>query len=172
MRDAGPADAAPDVELGVLRGAYGVKGWVRVQPHASDAEVLRLVRTWRLRDLNGARRDVAVLGLKSHPHGLVVQLDGITTPEAADALRGTAIEVSRAAFPALDDGQYYWFDLLGLQVVDRAGKSLGTVSGLQSNGVQELLEVGGLLIPMLPQYVDRIDVPGGRIEVDWDVEWS
>jgi 16S rRNA processing protein RimM len=169
-------DALPStlVELGVVRGAYGVKGWVRVVPYDADAEVLQATRNWWLKRA-GVTRRLTVTGVRRHAASLLAKWEGCETPEAADALKGAEIAVPREDFPALAPGRYYWVDLIGARVFNRRGVELGEVRGLRSNGAQDLLEVGGagstFLVPLVDAYVDRIDPAQRRIEVDWEAEW-
>ncbi|MFN3566965.1 MAG: ribosome maturation factor RimM [Burkholderiaceae bacterium] len=162
------------IELGAVRGAYGVKGWVKIVPYDAGAEVLRTTRNWwLLRD--GARERLAVTAVRRHAALLLAKWAGCESPEAADAIRGAAIAVPREEFPALAPGRYYWVDLIGARVINRRGVDLGEVRGLRSNGAQDLLEVGTagstLLVPMVDAYVDRIDPARRRIEVDWEADW-
>lgn len=162
------------IELGAVRGAYGVKGWVRIEPFAADADVLRATRNWWL--LRGdVRQALAVTAVRRHGALLLAKWEGCETPEAADALKGATIAVSRADFPAPAAGQHYWVDLIGARVVNRRGVELGRVVGLRNNGAQDLLEVGAgqatLLVPMVESYVDRVDVAAHVVEVDWEADW-
>jgi len=165
-----PADL---VELGVLRGAYGVKGWVRLQPHSSQASVLRSCRRWWL--LSEPARAVEVTALRRHGAILVAKLQGCETPEQADQWRGVPVAVPRAEFPPAGEGEVYWVDLIGARVLNRSGVELGTVSDVLSSGAQELLEVrqGGqvLLVPMVERHVDEVDLAQRVVRVDWEADW-
>jgi len=168
------AQAPPDlVELGVLRGAFGVKGWLRVQPHSAQAEVLRACRHWWL--LGEQARPVRVTGVRRHGAILVAKLQGCESPEQADRWRGVRIGVSRAEFPPAGDGEVYWVDLIGARVVNRSGVELGTVGDVLSSGAQELLEVRQgervLLVPMVERHVDEVDLGGRLVRVDWEADW-
>ncbi len=161
------------VELGVLRGAYGVKGWVRLQPHSAQAPVLRACWNWWL--LGGPVRAVQVTAVRRHGAILVAKLQGCDTPEQADQWRGVPVAVSRAEFPPAGEGEVYWVDLIGARVVNRRGVELGTVSEVLSSGAQDLLEVRHgervLLVPLVERYVDEVD-PGERlVRVDWEADW-
>jgi len=196
-----PGVAVPGdlVEVGFLRGAYGLQGWVHVQPHSGDADVLRSARQWWLcpkAEHRGADAQAALLevaGVRSQGSGLVAKWQGCDDPESAEALKGCGISVSRASFPRLPQGQYYWVDLVGSRVVNRGGQELGEVAGMRSNGAHDLLEVkrtmpaqagaaqvgadgaaspGLLLIPMVPAYIDDVELAARRIRVDWEADWS
>lgn len=183
----GSAAAGDLVELGLVRGAYGLRGWVHVQPYSGEAEVLRKARQWWLLrpQAQGAAPTpwaaVEVTGVRVHGAGLVAKWRGCEEPEAAQAFKGWRIAVARAEFPRLPDGQYYWVDLIGACVINRSGQQLGTVRGLRNNGAQDLLEVeradageaaaNPILIPMVEAYVDAVDLVARQIRVDWDVQW-
>jgi 16S rRNA processing protein RimM len=170
------ADTPTDlVALGAVRGAYGVTGWVRIRPFDAEASVLTRSSRWWLQD-KGVVRTVEVSALKRHTDTLLAKWQGWDLPEAVDALRGATVCVPRAEFPPLPAGQYYWSDLIGLQVVNREGRALGIVQDLASNGAHELLQVAGesgtLLVPLVPAYVDEVDLAARVIRVDWQVDWS
>lgn len=185
--DGGNSPAAGLVELGRLRGAYGLRGWVRVQPHADDGEVLRRTRRWWLMPPHAkapppeARGPLQVTSLREQGAGLVAKWRGCDDPETAEQFKGWTVAVPRAAFPRLPDGQYYWVDLIGARVVNRGGQCLGVVRGLRSNGAQDLLEVerepavdaapNAILIPMVADYVDAVDLADRQILVDWELQW-
>ncbi|MGE5339494.1 MAG: ribosome maturation factor RimM [Gemmatimonadota bacterium] len=162
------------IELGAVRGAHGIRGWVRVVPYSADAEVLRSNRSWWLQR-DGAAEQIEVTGLRRHAGQLLAKWSGCETPEAAEALRGATVGVARSDFPAPPQGMYYWADLVGAKVVNRAGEELGRVRGLSNNGAQDLLEVVEdetvRLVPMIATYVDRIDVDAKTITVDWQRDW-
>ncbi len=161
------------VELGVLRGAYGVRGWVRVQPYSSQATVLRSASQWWL--IGDGALSVEASGVRRQGASLVAKLHGCETPEHAEALRGRVIAVSRASFPPAGEGEVYWVDLIGARVVNRRGIELGTVAEVTNNGAQDLLEVKQgerlLLLPMVEQYVDEVDLTQRMLKVDWEVDW-
>ncbi|NLZ41903.1 MAG: 16S rRNA processing protein RimM, partial [Comamonadaceae bacterium] len=93
------------------------------------------------------------------------------------ALRGARVFVSRAQFPNADADEYYWVDLIGLEVRNRRGERLGVVGGLLETGPQCVLCVTApdaaaeeLLIPFVAAHVDRVDLAARLIEVDWQRE--
>jgi 16S rRNA processing protein RimM len=101
---------------------------------------------------------------------------------AAESLRGARIFIPRSSFPTAADGEYYWVDLLGLQVVNREGLDLGQVRDLMSTGPQTVLVIeqvaeaeGGKpverMIPFVSAFVDGVDLPAKRITVDWQPDY-
>ena len=95
----------------------------------------------------------------------------------AEALKGVALAVPRSEFPPPAQGEFYWADLLGCRVVNRSGDHLGEVAGLRENSGGQWLEVsdglGGSvrLIPLVEQFVERVDLPQRIVRVDWNNEW-
>jgi 16S rRNA processing protein RimM len=158
-----------------------VHGWVRIVPHTPSADVLRSTRRWWLLG-PGAARLLQVSSVRRHGAGLVAKWEGCDSPEAADALKGVPIGVARGEFPRLEGQEYYWIDLIGLQVVNRGGRMLGVVKGLRSSAAHDLLEIepagqgsgagsAEILVPMVGDFVDGVDLEAGTIRVNWEPEW-
>jgi 16S rRNA processing protein RimM len=174
-----PADSPANlIELGAVRGAYGVRGWMRVAPFAIDGGVLEAVDDWWL--VRGSdRQRVTLESRRRHGAAILAKLLGCETKEAADALKGSTVAVARDRFPPLPEGQHYLGDLLGSRVVNRAGEVLGAVSGLRASeaaGVlRQWLEVADgtdtHLVPLVEPYVDEVDVAAKVVRVDWQRDW-
>jgi 16S rRNA processing protein RimM len=183
--DAGLPDDA--VEVGRIVGAWGVKGWIRVQPLSDDPQALLASRRWYLRTPEKEARHRAVplpaqlrvRQARAHGDAIVAEVQDVLDRDAAEALRGARILVARSSFPAPAVGEFYWVDLIGLDVVNRAGEPLGRVSGLLETGAHCVLQLQAparagarpkpveRLIPFVDAYVDTVDLAGGRIVVDW-----
>ncbi len=112
---------------------------------------------------------------------LVVTLAGVDERNAAQALTGSTVLLSRAAFPKVAKGEFYWVDLIGCDVVNRQGEPLGQVVGLIDTGVHSVLRVAPgdaptsheaeRLIPFVDAYVDKTDLKLRRIDVDWGLDF-
>lgn len=181
-----PADA---VEVGRVMGAWGIKGGIRVKPFAADPQALFASKRWFLRPPEGPRPAgtqapafpelLRIVTAKEHGDGVVATAQELADRNAAEALKGAAVFVSRASFPTPDDGEFYWIDLIGLQVHNRAGKGLGEVIGLIETGPHCVLriqpagaqtEAEEVLIPFVGAYVDGVDLAARRIAVDWEFD--
>lgn len=184
-------DLPPDaVEVGRVAGAWGVKGWLRVVAHADDPQALLASRGWFIRA--GARNAPArvvpqllrISDCRRHGDGVVATAHEIPDREAAEALQGARVFVSRASFPTTGADEYYWVDLIGLEVVNRHGESLGTVAGLLETGAHCVLRLqpdGGeqaaaatpdeRLIPFVNAYIDSVDLRARRIVADWGLDY-
>jgi 16S rRNA processing protein RimM len=173
-----PEDA---VEVGRIVGAWGVKGGLRVQPYAGTPQALFSSRRWFLRPAHSTAPAgvslpalLRVIQAREHGEGIVATVQDVADRDAAEALRGARIFVSRASFPTPEPGEYYWVDLIGLDVVNRDGLSLGEVTGLMDLGPHAVLQIrpaaprgSELLIPFVAAYVDDVDLEARRITVDW-----
>ena len=167
------------VELGRTAGAYGFRGWVRVQP-LETGEVLEAVRNWVLVDMTGTRTPVCVKGLRRHGTGLIAKWDGCESKEEADRLR-VKIGVMRSDFPEAGEDAVWAVDLEGCTAVSREGAELGVIRGVTSNGAQDLFvveyrdEAGehrSFLVPNVRDvYVVEINTADRRVVLDWDPSW-
>ncbi len=159
------------IVMGRIAGAYGVKGWLKINSFARPTEQVGDYRPWRLRD---QRRELEVspVAVKRQGKGLIVKLEGIDDRDQAEAMRGFEILVDRTQLPDPEAGHYYWTDLEGLQVVDTAGKALGQVDHLIAAGAADVMVIDGrerLLVPfVLNETVVRVDLNAGEIEIDWE----
>jgi 16S rRNA processing protein RimM len=155
--------------MGRVAGAYGVRGWVKALPQAGVQESLAQASEWWL----GGER-CRVVQAKRHSATVIAKLEGIDTPEQARSLKGREISVERAALPEAGEGHYYLADLLGLEVVNAEGRKLGVVRQWLTNGPQDVMEVAGdavRLVPWVPAVVKAVDLEAGLIEVDWGADW-
>jgi len=124
-----------------------------------------------------------VHGVRDQGDAIVALAPEIVDRDAAEALKGARIFISRASFPAPEDDEFYWVDLIGLSVFNREGAALGEVVGLIDTGPHCVLrvqppaaeerppEAGERLIPFVDAYVDSVDIPGRRIVVDWGLDY-
>lgn len=167
------------IELGRAAGAYGFRGWARVLPFDSG-EVLLAAKRWVLILPAGDRRELAVTAVRRHGKGFIAKWEGCESKEAADAMKGR-IAVRRADFPAAGEGKVWAADLIGCRAVGRDGTELGVITGIDSNGAQDLLVVtwtapdgrpAEFLIPVVKDvYLIEAQPEQGRVVVDWAPEW-
>ena len=191
MADAGwPADAP---EVGRIGDAWGLKGWFKVQSYASPPEAILSARRWHLRPSSRAPSTLhlpsvlEIREVREHGDGIVAIAEGIADRSGAEALRGARIYIGRASFPQAGVDEFYWADLVGLEVANRDGIVLGEVIGLIDTGPHSVLRIapprpaqdaGGpvaaadeRLIPFVSAYVDTVDLAGRRIVVDWGLDF-
>ena len=172
-----PADA---VEVGRIVGAWGIQGGIRVKPFSNDPQALFSSKRWFLEPPAVGRPGAVVPALlrivqaREQGDAIVATAQELPDRNAAEAVKGARVFVSRASFPTPDEDEYYWVDLIGLDVFDRGGRLLGRVDHLIETGPHCVLAVqepdagqAQRLIPFVAAYVDRVDIAGRRIEVDW-----
>lgn len=162
--------------MGEIVAAYGVRGWVRVKPFSEQPHTLLDQPTWWVRRREGDWRTLEVCEAREHSGSLIAQLDGISSRESAMQWKGALVGVPRGALPPIARGQIYQADLIGLDVVNRAGTPLGRVTAVRDFGAHPVLDVeheggGHRLIPFVPVYIDGVDLAAGRIDVDWEIDY-
>lgn len=166
--------------LGRIGAPYGIKGWVKLISFTEPRE--NLLSYQRLQVMLQGREQVLELdAAKPHGKGLVGHFATYDTPEAVRELTNLELYVEAAELPALDESDYYWHQLVGLQVVTEQGELLGRVSKMLETGANDVMVVdptaGSVdkhqrLIPWLPErVVKKVDLTAGTIQVDWDVDY-
>jgi 16S rRNA processing protein RimM len=177
-----PADA---IEVGRIADAWGVKGWFRVLPHSADPQALFSSKRWYLQPSERGAKTFSgtvllrVREAKDHSDTVVARADGVEDRAAAETLKGARVFVPRSSFPTAAADEFYWVDLMGLDVVNREGVHLGRVHDLIATGPQTVLvleyEAEGKklerMLPFVDAYVDRVDLQARRIEVDWQPDY-
>jgi 16S rRNA processing protein RimM len=202
-----PEDA---VEVGRVLDAWGVKGGIKVQPFSSDPQALFCTKKWFLRPADPAPgalarppsaaaaakaqaptappprlrapRFLQVKQAREQGDIVVVTAEGLDDRNAAEALRGARVFVSRAAFPTPDTDEFYWVDLIGLDVVNREGQALGRVEDLLDTGPHCVLRCVAApaegdktgaerLIPFVSAYIDSVSLADRRIVADWGLDY-
>lgn len=184
MTDSAAAgNAVPDdlVQVGYVSGAFGIVGGLRVTPFSMDADALLKVKTWWLD--KPALRSVSVRTAKMHGGDVVATLVGMRDRNEAEALKGAAVHVSRSEFPKLEEDEYYWSDLIGLDAVNLEGEALGKVTDMMHNGAQSILritpadagapdaKVSERLVPFVDHYVKKVDLGAKLITLDWGLDY-
>ncbi len=162
--------------MGRVAAPYAVKGWIKVQPFTEYVDsLLDYPRWWVGRDTDW--REMQVLDIKVHGRFLLALLDGVSDRAAAEAAVGLEIAVHRDALPEPEPGEYYWDQLMGLEVVGLAGVVLGRVERILETGGHDLLSVKGhadgreRLIPFVAPIVREVKLAEQQIEVEWGEDY-
>ena len=186
MSDLNAVKNAPDdlVLVGHVSGAFGLQGWVKIRPYSTNADALLSVKKLWIEGPAGASlREIGRLESKFHGEDVVAKLLSVSDRNAAEALKGAVIKVSRQLFPKLPEGEVYWSDLIGLQVVNLQGENLGVVRDMMDNGAQSILRVASAeiaeeellkherLIPFVNHFIKEVDQEKKMIVVDWGVDF-
>lgn len=161
------------VILGQVVGVFGIKGWVKIQSDTEPATNILEYSPWFLAKQTDWQPYKLLQG-QQHSKGLIVQLEGCQDRDQAATLVGSQIAVQRSQLPEPAPGEYYWSDLIGLQVYNLQGEYIGKVTTLMPTGANDVLVIQGkddeILIPYVKDhYIYSVNLADGKIEVDWDL---
>jgi 16S rRNA processing protein RimM len=161
------------VVMGRVSAPHGVKGWIKVQPFTQEIDgLLGYTRWWLGSDRAWWQHRIA----ESAVHGVLVlaRLEGCTDREAAVALKGAAVAIPRRLLPENREGEYYWSDLLGMEVFNRCGERLGRIAKVLETGANDVLVLEGekeLLVPFVGSVILNVDLADRRMLVDWELDY-
>lgn len=174
----GPDSAAPveDVRLtvGVIVGSHGISGEMRMSLQTDTPEHLLDIEQVYLGDSD---TPVSLDGLRFHGEGALIVVAGIETPEDAKAMRGTPVRIAGSDAQPLEEGEYFYYQLIGLKASTRQGEELGVVVDIIETGAHDVLVIAPegsrasrspaneLLIPHQETYVHDVDPQAGTIIV-------
>ena len=164
--------------VGKLGSTYGIRGWLRIYSSTEQAESIFDYQPWFLK-IKDEWQPTELENWRHHNHEIIVKLKGVDDREVAQTLANVEIGVDLSVFPELEEGDYYWHDLIGCSVVNLEGYTMGTVTEMMETGSNDVLVVKAntkdafgkqeRLIPFLyEQVVKRVDLTTKTIEVDWD----
>lgn len=169
------------VVMGRVAGPYGILGWIRVIPYTEYVDTLADYPTWWLGRESGGWQEVKVNECAVHGNALIASLGQHVDRNRAASMKGLDVAVPRSRLPVLaGNGEqgYYWSDLIGLEVINLQGESLGKVAGLLETGANDVLQVQELteskrerLLPFISQVIVRVDLVAARITVDWGLDY-
>ncbi len=190
--DAAESQAWPEdaIEVAVVTGAWGIKGGIRLKAFSADPQALFSTKRWYWQLPVGAMADqrdrlraleqpLRVASVREQGDGLVALIHELADRDLAQLCKGLRLFVKRSSFPSAAEGEYYWVDLIGLEVHNRQGERLGAVAGLMQTGPHSVLRIESTdgagksmerLVPFVDAYVDSVDLSARRIQVDWGLD--
>lgn len=165
--------------LGRIVAPFGVRGWVKIHPFGDDPLSWGKMPQWWVSADDQAPaaqwQPLQLSACRAHGKGLIAAFSEIPDRTRAEDFNGYYIAAPRTAMPNTPADEYYWGDLIGLAVVNEQAQPLGTVSGLLSTGVHDVLQLADgereRLIPFVPAHVLEVDLSHGRILVAWGEDW-
>jgi 16S rRNA processing protein RimM len=176
------ADPGRLLTAGEITGCFGVQGWVKIRSYTEPQENFLAFGKWWL-NRRGALEPIEFDAGRRHGRGLIAHIAGVDDRTLAESYRGLEVSVRAGQLPALEEGEYYWYQLEGLRVwCTEEGRRvlLGEVDHLIETGANDVLVVkaceGSIddrerLIPYLPgDVVTRVDLEQAVIEVDWYID--
>ena len=169
------------ISIATIVGVYGIKGWVKIRINVEDPASLTSLSPQQLTDSRGKRvRSVDITTVRSQGKGFIAKLAGVDDRNAAELLLGHSIQIPESSLPSLNEGEFYWRDLIGCRVelsVENESLSLGCVDHLIETGANDVLVVRPTedsiddrerLIPWLEDdVIVAVDIESQRISVRW-----
>lgn len=166
------ASLAERILLGHVAGVHGVKGWIKIHSYTDPRDAIFDYQPWLLGE---AEMAITVLEGKVSGKYLLARLKDVSGRDEAEAIAGQKIVVVRDSLPPLQDSEFYWADLVGLEVLNQDGSSLGRIREMLATGANDVMVVSGereRLIPfVMDLYVSQVDLEQGVVKVDWDAEF-
>ncbi|MGL4573924.1 MAG: ribosome maturation factor RimM [Burkholderiaceae bacterium] len=164
------------VLVGHIRDAFGIQGWIELQPYSDEAAGLLSAKQWQLRR-GGQTQSVKVEQAKRHSKRIVAKLAGTADRTAAEGLKGFEVWVDKRDLPPPKENEFYWTDLIGCRVENTQGTLLGEVDAVDDNGAHGFLSVKSAsgvqhLIPFVAAYVIKVDVAAKLLIVDWQEDFA
>lgn len=181
-----PAELPPDaIEVARIGDAWGVKGWFKVLPFSAQPEALFSSKRWYLLPTERGTATfsgpvkISIKEAKEHSDSVVASAHDVLDRDTAESLRGARVFIPRSSFPTADPDEYYWVDLIGLDVVNRQDEPMGRVRELLSTGAQTVLvlefkadgKTQERMIPFVAAFVDAVDLAARQIRVDWQSDY-
>lgn len=186
------------VELGRIVSSYGVNGLLKIYPYSENKSVLLDVSDcWISNDKSKSYNIDGelnfhyynIISAKTHGRFIIARFNENLSREGANALRGYTVCVSRSLFPAADDNEYYWVDLIGCVVHGYSGEipcCIGIVSSIFENGAHPILIVRSddiipknhknkvktkdVLVPFVKSHIINVDLAERCIFTNWQID--
>ena len=161
------------VSVGVITGAHGVKGEVKLRSFTADPAAIASYTPLE----TAAGGKIEIVKLRPQTAGFIAILKGVGNRDVAEALRGTELFIPRARLPEPGENQVYLRDLIGLAVWLKDGAKLGDVVATPNYGAGDLLDIkvegrkDTVLIPITMDFVVETNVAAGKITVDLPVDY-
>lgn len=163
------------VLVGHISGVYGVRGWVKVFSYTEPRKNILSYLPWQVGSEGAGWQTIKRVEGRPHGKGIVAHLEGFDDRDVVRPLVGLEIKVKREQLPEIAADEYYWADLVGLQVETTDGISLGKVDHLFDTGANDVVVVVGdrqRLIPFIRgEVITDINLDKGLMQVDWDPEY-
>lgn len=153
------------IRVGRITGAHATGGEVKFFSYGASEDLAGS----KLKKCFINEKPYTIKGARVHRLKVLLKLEGVSTRDEAEGLKGCEVSVSRDELPALEKGEYYFFELIGVRVRDEEGKELGTISNIFATGSNDVYEVRGplgeILIPAIEGVVVSLDMAKKRMTV-------
>ncbi|MCF8067223.1 MAG: ribosome maturation factor RimM [Desulfobacterales bacterium] len=158
------------ISVGKIIGAHGIKGDLKIYSYAEDLSVFEQDGTILIRTTDGREKRYPVLWAKPHSRTVLLSLESVNGRDQAEALKGAELFIEKESLPSLEDGTYYWADLIGLDVFTADENHLGILVSIMPTGSNDVYVVKGkageTLVPALESVVLEIDLDKKMMRVE------
>jgi len=158
------------VPVGKIPRTHGLKGEFKFHPFVTEPGILQNLDLLKLQDDQGKETELNVESVRGSPGKLIIKLKGIDVIEDAEAYTGQTVLMREADFDDLPEGEYYWFQVLGLNVYDKTDRYYGQVKEIIETGSNDVYVVRDgakeVLIPMIDWVVKTVDIEKNRLIFD------
>lgn len=156
--------------VGTINGLFGVQGWVKIFSHTEPRKNILIYKPWHIQ-INGQWQILEFTNGRAQAKTIVAKIIDIDDREQARALIGTDVYIEKSQLLKLNEGEYYWEDLIGLEVIGQSGFVFGKVESLADTGANHVIIVRGdkeYWIPYVEPFLIETDLEKQQILVDWD----
>jgi 16S rRNA processing protein RimM len=157
------------VEAGTISGTHGLKGDLKVRPNTNGSQVLLGAKKVVLECCDGKRLTINVVKASMHKQTVLLVLEGYNHINEVQGLLNAKVFMAYEQFPELEDGNYYWHQLQGLQVVDSRLGTIGVLTSVLETGGHDVYvaegDHGEVMFPAVEAFIDEIDLEQGQMKV-------
>jgi len=158
------------VQIGKIPRTHGLKGEFKFQPLVTEPDILQNLDRLKLQGNQGQETDLEFESLRGNPRRLIIKFKNIDSIDDAEAYTGQIVLARETVFKKLPDGEYYWFQIIGLNVYDENGSHYGQVGDIIETGSNDVYVVrdgeNEILIPMIDWVVKTIDLEEKKLIFD------
>tara|TARA_R110002074_G_scaffold228259_2_gene400033 strand:- start:243369 stop:243923 length:555 start_codon:yes stop_codon:yes gene_type:complete len=162
------------LKLGSISGVFGIKGWLKIYANTDEKENILSYQPWYI-ERNKVRQAVKVKAGKPHGKTIIVQLEGVDDRNEAETWIGCDIYIPSEQLKKLGKNEFYWSDLIGLNVVSLTGEKFGVIDHMLETGANDVMVVKGERERLIPFSIDRIiksiELEEKQMIVDWDADF-
>jgi 16S rRNA processing protein RimM len=155
----------PDVEIGRIAGAFGIRGEVKLEPYADAPERYNHLKGATARLPDGSRRPLVINGARRHKTHILLRIQGVDSANDTEPLIGATLVIPLSQRPPLPAGQYYISDLLGLDVITTAGETVGPITDVLHTREHDIYVTRRGLIPAVKEFIRDVDLDKRRVVI-------
>ena len=159
--------------VGKINGFFGLQGWVKVFSYTNPRTNILNYSPWSIK-VDGNFQSIDITSGREQSKTIVAHIKGIDNREDSQKFIGQDIYINKEQLPELTQGEYYWHELIGFDVINKDGEQLGTVDYFVETGANDVLVVKGkkeYWIPYIEPFLVSIDSKNNKILVDWDKDF-